>query len=381
VVRNTIFWVHLVSGIVAGVVILIMSFTGVLLTFQSQIVGFANRDYTTVQPPEPGMERMDLDALLLAVGQAEPDLEPTSITLRPDPTEAYVVSFGRAKTVFADPYTGEVRGEGNTAVRDFMREIVYWHRWFAADGNNRVIARAITGACNLVFCLLIATGFYIWWPKKWSLAAFKAVLIPDLKAKGRKRDFNWHNTIAIWCLPVLLLVSISGVVISYRWASNLVYTLTGTELPQSASSASTAVQEDETAPTLRAPLESFVDAAKAKVPDWAYLTLNLPKEGELTTTLSISEMDNRIPLTRSTLTISTSNAEVVKWVPFTGESLGRQARIWLRFIHTGEAAGWIGQLIAGLASAGACILVWTGFSLSWRRYKKWKGPKRQHRAQ
>jgi uncharacterized iron-regulated membrane protein len=48
-------------------------------------------------------------------------------------------------------------------------------------------------------------------------------------------------------------------------------------------------------------------------------------------------------------------------------------RTWLRFIHTGEAGGFVGQTIAGIASAGACVLVWTGLALSWRRFQAWRG--------
>lgn len=379
--RKTIFWIHLSSGVVAGVVILIMSVTGVLLTFQSQIVDFANREYTTVHPPHPGAERLDLDAVLTAVREVESEAAPTSVTIRPDPAEAYVVRFGRAKTVFVDPYTGDVRGEGNIAVRDFLREIVYWHRWFGAEGENRAVARAVTGACNLAFCLLTITGLYIWWPRRWTFAAFKAVFVPNFKLKGKARDFNWHNAFGIWFLPALFLISLSGVVISYRWAGNLVYTLTGTEPPQRTSQAAAepANPKDESAPLPVASSESFLDVARMQVPEWAYITLNLPEEGAKTTTLTVSEMDNRIPLTRSTLTVSTSDAALVEWVPFTSLNMGRQIRTWLRWIHTGEAAGWFGQLIAGVASAGAVVLVWTGLSLAWRRFRKFNRT-RQDRA-
>ena len=53
---------------------------------------------------------------------------------------------------------------------------------------------------------------------------------------------------------------------------------------------------------------------------------------------------------------------------FTDHSAGRRLRSWARFLHTGEALGWPGQLVAALASAAALFLVWTGFALSWRRF-------------
>lgn len=372
--RKCLFWLHLSSGVVAGAVILMMSVTGVLLTFQPQIVDWANREYDTVHPPYPGAESMELDPLLEVVRSVETDAEPTSITLRSDPDRAYVVRFGRTKTVYVDPFTAEVRGPGNETVRDFLREIIYWHRWFGAEGENRSVARAVTGAGNLAFCLLTVTGLYIWWPRRWTLKSFKAITFPNFRIKGRSRDFNWHNSVGFWCLPVLFLISLSGVVISYRWAGDLVYTLTGTELVprSSASDTDPSIPKDEQPDSQIAPLGSYIDAARAQVPGWAYITLNLPKDGSKTTTLSISEMDNRIPLTRSTLTVSTHDARVVDWVPFTGENLGRQVRTWLRWIHTGEAGGWPGQLIAGLATIGAVIMVWTGLSLSWRRLQRYR---------
>lgn len=64
--------------------------------------------------------------------------------------------------------------------------------------------------------------------------------------------------------------------------------------------------------------------------------------------------------------------------PFTAQPLrtetyadfnsGRKVRTWLRFLHTGEALGWMGQLVAALASLGAVFLVYTGYALSWRRF-------------
>ena len=55
------------------------------------------------------------------------------------------------------------------------------------------------------------------------------------------------------------------------------------------------------------------------------------------------------------------------WEPFASQSLGRRLRSWGRWVHTGEAGGLLGQTLAGLASAGAAVLVWTGCALAWRR--------------
>ncbi len=62
--RSVLFWLHLACGVVAGVVILIMSVTGVLLTYQRQITAWADtRGYRI----EPAPQRLSADALLARV--------------------------------------------------------------------------------------------------------------------------------------------------------------------------------------------------------------------------------------------------------------------------------------------------------------------------
>jgi len=58
---------------------------------------------------------------------------------------------------------------------------------------------------------------------------------------------------------------------------------------------------------------------------------------------------------------------------------GRKARTWLRFAHTGEVYGIVGQTVAGIASLGGVFLVYTGIALSLRRFAAWR--RRRNRAQ
>jgi uncharacterized iron-regulated membrane protein len=52
----------------------------------------------------------------------------------------------------------------------------------------------------------------------------------------------------------------------------------------------------------------------------------------------------------------------------------------MRFAHTGEVLGIAGQTIAGLVSAGAVVMVWTGLALTWRRFRSWVGRARDSRV-
>jgi uncharacterized iron-regulated membrane protein len=73
------------------------------------------------------------------------------------------------------------------------------------------------------------------------------------------------------------------------------------------------------------------------------------------------------PQMRHTLTLDTATGAVVAYAPFSSQTTGQKARSWIRFLHTGEALGIVGQTIAGLVSLTSVIMVWTGLALAWRR--------------
>ena len=48
--RTVLFWLHLSAGVVAGALIMVMSVTGVLLTYEKQIVAWSDRGYRAAPP-------------------------------------------------------------------------------------------------------------------------------------------------------------------------------------------------------------------------------------------------------------------------------------------------------------------------------------------
>ena len=87
---------------------------------------------------------------------------------------------------------------------------------------------------------------------------------------------------------------------------------------------------------------------------------------------TIDEGGGGRPDQRSQLTLDSRTAELVRWEPFSSYNAGRRLRSWFRFLHTGEALGIAGQTIAGIASAGAAMLVWTGIWLAFRRLRAYR---------
>ena len=121
--RKIIFWLHLCSGVLAGIFIFIMCVTGALLSFEPNILEFAESDMRYVQTAV-GKCAKDLPIRTIiekVSARQNPDAKPSNIALQNDPNAAAIVSLGREGQVFVNPYTGEITGEGAKDWRDVFR--------------------------------------------------------------------------------------------------------------------------------------------------------------------------------------------------------------------------------------------------------------------
>jgi uncharacterized iron-regulated membrane protein len=373
-VRSTIFWLHLVCGVAVGLVVLMMSVTGVILTYERQILAWA--EGAALPAPAPDARRLTLEELVEAAKLRRPGFTPTTIELCNDPDAPVVLGAGRSDRLLANPYSGEVSEPGAQGLRRFFSAVTGWHRWFNATGESRATARAITGASNLAFLFLILSGLYLWLPRVLKWAAFKSRLMFNAKATTAKaRDFNWHHVLGIWSAIPLAIVVATAAVFSYPWANDLVYRMAGEEPPRGGRGAGGA-RGGSAGAELGAQNGTAIDrlgfdallARAAAHGEWRTLTLNIPAEpGAPSVRIGIDEGDGGQPQLRHTLTLDAATGAVVAWAPFASQSPGQKARSWIRFLHTGEALGIVGQTVAGLVSFTSILMVWTGLALAYRR--------------
>jgi uncharacterized iron-regulated membrane protein len=367
--RTVLFWLHLATGLVAGAVILLMSVTGVLLMYERQITEWADRGFRAA-PPSPGASHLPVETLL--AGALAARSASSGLTLQADPAAPAAVALGREGTLYLDPYTGRILGEGSKKTRAFFRRVTDWHRWLGVEGERRGLARGITGAGNLGFLILVLSGPFLWLPKQWGWNRVRNVAWFRRRLSGKARDFNWHNVIGIWTFLPLLFIVTTGVVMSYPWANSLLFRLAGDKPPERAGGEREGRprgerREQPSAVDLTG-LNGLWDQAERQVPGWQSISLRLPESAAAPVTFTIAGSHRGRPDLRAQLTLDRRSGETVRWEPFAAQGPGRRLRTWGRWVHTGEAAGFLGQTLAGLASAGAAVLVWTGFALAWRRF-------------
>ena len=229
--RTLLFWIHLVAGVVAGSIVLVMSATGVLLTYEKQIVAWSERDYRAA-PPSADAPRVSLEEVVVArVRQARQTRPSPDSPCGPTPRRRSRSCLRRNRMVFVNPYTGAVLGEGNRARPRVFPER---HRLAPLAGDERRSPDDRQGDHRRRQSRVPRPGRHGLLP-----VDSARVVAPALRAvtwfrgglRGTARDFNWHNAIGLWSVVPLFLIVISGAVISYPWATALVYRVTGNDPP------------------------------------------------------------------------------------------------------------------------------------------------------
>jgi uncharacterized iron-regulated membrane protein len=359
--RRALFWAHLSCGVAAALLILLMSVTGLLLAYEPQVIdSAAQRNRIDVAPAM----RLDADRLADIARRTLPTGARLTLVFDADPLQPVVGQAGRETSVLLNPYSGALIVDAAQTARGFFRVVENWHRWMGGDSRS---GRAkLLDLANLLFLFIVASGIYLWLPAVWRWRTLRGLMLFQKKyANGKVRDFNWHHVFSFWMLIPLFLIALSGVVISYGWASNLVYKAYGEDAPRRGgppTPGGSGAFESQLS------LEKILAIASSAVPEWKRISIPAAgPTGNVDITIELPSKDVRPP--RRTLTLD-AEGRVLKISPLPGTSMvspGQRARTWLRFVHTGEQYGLIGQTLAALASLAACFLAYTGLALAWRR--------------
>jgi len=371
-IRAVVFRLHLSVAVAAGVVILMMAATGVILSLEETVTGIAERRYFV--DAAYGSPRLVPEEIVAAVG-----FEATSLRYRAHPRAPVQVHQGRDGHAYVDPYTGEVLGGGPGGLERFFEGVHDWHRWFnVSDGSVRR-ARAVTGAVNVAFLFLLLTGPLLWFPRRLTRKALANALLIRPGAKGAWRDLSWHQVVGIWSAVPLLLIAASGVTTSYPAVGDRVYPAVAAVVPVEAWPGEVVggvAGEGGSAGGLGAVLAT----AEAWAPGWRTMILTLPRPGAGEVRVEVQGGRAGQPQRTGYLTVDAATGAVREWESFADDTPGRRAQQFLRYAHTGEYWGLAGQLLAGLFTLAATVMVWTGLSLAVRRARRFLWVRRSSRG-
>jgi uncharacterized iron-regulated membrane protein len=374
-IRKVIFWLHLTGAVAAGLVILVLCVSGATMVFARQILDWSERGIR--HPAISGTTvPLDLDEALARAQRAQPALQMAIASITPAREDAIVITAADRTTWFVNPFTGDVQPESEPRLEAFFQTVGELHTHL-----NVGFGQPIAAAGNVVLLFLAFSGLCLWWPRRWSWSTVRPAVWFVAKARGRARDWNWHNVTAIWFLPALVVLAGTGVVLSYPAINTEMFSLatklltpangTGRKIPSP-------LLEAQILAGARPSLELFAEAIETSLPSWRKIDLEVVQplgagvsirrgqvlrrmDASVTTTFAWPPFDTK--------TVALDSATGAQNITDMYASLppARRARMWVRLLHSGGALGQPSRVVACLACFAACLLVYTGYAMALRR--------------
>lgn len=215
-------WLHLWLGLISGIIVFIVALTGCILVFEQEFKSLTHSWLHTVSPKNA--EYLLPSVIKSKVSAHFPGKEIRGIWYYGHERTA-TVSMNSDSTIYVNPYTADVVAivEGE----DFFHFVLEGHTslWIEAKIGKKNLGQIIVSYATLIFFVLLISGLILWWPKKWSKSNRDKSFKIKWSAKFKRINYDLHNVLGFYSLIVALIITMTGLVMSFAWFSQSVYWL------------------------------------------------------------------------------------------------------------------------------------------------------------
>lgn len=376
--KKTLFQLHWLFGISAGLVLALMGITGAAYSFQEEILRQLNPETLTVRVQDSGVLP---PAELVSKIEAAEGKKVSGLWVGTSGDQAARVFFTpppgerRGPMRYFDPYTGELLGD--PVGQKFFGLMLQLHR-FLAMGE---FGKQITAACTLILIFFCLSGLYLRWPRK--AGSWRAWLTLDWSRKGR--SFNWelHAVAGTWCLLFYLLAALTGLFWSYEWyregLNRLLSDAPAGQQGKPGERRGEGRGEGRGRPGMQAPsgppLVVDYDAVWKSIRETAGPTLSaynlrLPPVGGQPAQVFYLLEDAAHPRALNQIVLDPATGKVARSSLYTDKSFKAQLLASIYALHVGEYFGLAGRILVMLASLAMPLFFITGWLLYLDRRRK-----------
>ena len=367
--RPLILRLHLFAGVLVAPFLVLAALTGLAFVFTPQldqaVYGHQLRTDPAGRTPVPLAEQV-------AAAQAtRPNLAVSEIDLPPTAADTTRVVFtdeslgDKQRTVFVDPYTGDVRGE----------LVTWWGATPLTTWLDNLHQNLHLGEAGTLYTELAASwlwvvalgGLALWWQHlrrtRSRHGLLRRALVPHADAKAVRGTRSWHATTGVWLSVGLLFLSATGLTWSTYAGKNFEQALTALSArsPDVDPALPAATAGNQTA---FADVDRIAAAARGAGLRHA-LVLTPPAEpgaGWI-----VAETDKVWPVHYDQAVVDPSDASVVstlRWADWPG--LAQLSRLGIQ-AHMGYLFGWFNQLLLVSVVAGLLCVIFWGYRMWWLR--------------
>lgn len=356
--------IHLWLAIPLGVVIMIMSLSGAILLFEKEILEFTYRDNYVAD--EQATRPIVLDQLItIAQSKLSPQDSIGAIKINSDPKMNYQfividTQTKKSRCIYINPYNAAL--EGSSEVRNhFFLTMRSLHRWLLDDFDREVIfpvGKRITGISTIVFVILLMTGLILWFPKNKKMLPKRFRI--NFHQGWRRFFYDLHVVGGFYLVPILLVLTLTGLSWSFNWYRTGFYRLLGAD--PTAVFVSQSISETTASDSVNYHTWAIVFyKLKTTYQHFSNLTI---QDGNVSVSLSdcgnIKSLD-RYLFNRETGAIESS-------MLYKDQTRMNQLRGWVYSVHVGAWGGGWTKIISFIAALMGIILPITGYYFWIKKY-------------
>lgn len=390
--------IHLYLSLAAGIVILCSCITGTILVFEKEINHklHPERYYVTAKGQRLPLQQLVKDALkqlpkaklasVMVYHDAERSVEIGAIIpekkkkedkdkdKKETPAEKGKNSQNlkdkkpkenaRANTtLFVNPYTGELLGQYSKR-QSFLFTVEMLHRFLLA-GKDSVGDMAV-GISTLLFLFILITGVILWWPKTRNIMRQRLKIKFD--GSGKRLTHDLHIVTGFYTSLFLIVIVLTGLVMSFKWANNALYAITGSKQQKEEAKAPESKYEAGLQPLT---FEQALAGISDKITTAEFYNIRAPRDSAGTYSINILEQGKTENASDSYIIDQYSGKIIVSGL-FADKSLGQRVRSYIKPVHTGSVYGLPTKIISFIICLLACIFPVTGVMMWLNRIKKKK---------
>ena len=360
---------HRWMGIVLGLPVAIIGFTGSLILLVPLMLSLQHGDLLKASPVSKSefqspsawvaAVRAANDLKLEIIAVSAPNKSPIASDNALIIGHTHVGLEGDYHRVFVvDPYTAKLKG-----YFEFETSYAFIPTGIHTSLMIPMVGLDVVAILGVITVISVITGLYLWWPRP---KALRAALTFKTSSRGIARWFNLHNVLGIYTALALLVLSITGV-----WMLRPDWIEPGVTLvsPIRGAPAETIMAKAGSCPS-PTNAEQALTLARQKLPENQVAYLLSPEddrkffEVNMTSQLDWNRRDGD-----TTVFVDPACPRVVAVTDGRSLSAGEAAKRATVPFHNGLAFGLFGQIMVFLAGLSLPIFYLSGMILWWRRRK------------
>ena len=355
--RRIILNLHLYASLLVGVFVIILGITGSIMAFEQELIHVFHPKLSYVKPQSQALSLADINA---AVTKAYPNVHIQAYVLSTSPEISYQAATDQG-LLYLNQYSGEILGVQRAPdfIEGALNFIHQVHQRLAMTSHAQA-GEEIVKWVGVIMLFLLLSGLYLWWPAK--------RMTVQRRTSSRRFWFDLHNTVGIFSLVFLLVLTITGVVIGFENKTTpWFYRITGTQ-PLIIYNRG---NRFEATPVGTKPItpDQAVATARTALPGAAPFFVNIPGPRGVYTIRSRYPED-RTSGGRSQVIVDQYSGKVLAAEGSRTAPAGSRLITANRAIHTGDIFGIPSKAVMSLASLMLVLQLVSGVLMWWKRKKR-----------